>query len=71
MKLSVSDIFHTQVPAADMAFTNYTETFRSERETRVAMLTLSYRFGKNTVAPSRRRTGGAEEEKGRAGQGNG
>ena len=67
LKLSVSDIFHTQVPAAFIEFTDYTETFRSERETRVAMLTFSYRFGSNTVAPSRRRTGGAEEEKGRAG----
>jgi hypothetical protein len=69
LKFSVSDIFYNQIPAASMEFTDYTETFRAERETRVAMLTFSHRFGKNTVAPSRRRTGGAEEEKGRAGAG--
>lgn len=69
LKISVSDIFYTHFPAASMEFTDYTETFRAQRETRVAMLTFSHRFGKNTVAPSRRRTGGAEEEKGRAGAG--
>lgn len=40
-------------------------------DSRTAMLTLTYRFGKRTVAPVRRRAPGSEEERRRAGGGGG
>lgn len=67
LRFNVSDIFWTINPSADVTFTDYKERFDVERETRVANLAFTYRFGKNTVAPNRRRQGGAEEEKRRAG----
>ncbi|MBK7337744.1 MAG: TonB-dependent receptor [Saprospirales bacterium] len=66
IRFNVSDIFWTLPPSADITFTDYKERFDVERETRVANLSFTYRLGKNTVAPSRRRQGGAEEEKRRA-----
>jgi len=41
--------------------------FTRHIESRVATLAFTYRFGNNKIAPSRRVTGGAEEEKKRAG----
>lgn len=67
IRFNVSDIFWTVNPSADLAFTDYLERFDVKRETRVANLSFTYRFGNNKVAPSRRRQGGAEEEKRRAG----
>ncbi|MCE7924394.1 MAG: hypothetical protein DYG98_15210 [Haliscomenobacteraceae bacterium CHB4] len=67
IRFNISDIFWTINPSADLAFTDYLERFDVKRETRVANLSFTYRFGNNKVAPSRRRQGGAEEEKRRAG----
>lgn len=67
IRFNVSDIFWSINPSADLAFTDYLERFDVKRETRVANLSFTYRFGNNKVAPSRRRQGGAEEEKRRAG----
>jgi hypothetical protein len=70
IKLNVQDIFFTGYPRATSTYTGYREDFVAERETRVANLSFIYRFGKNTVAPVRKRGGGAEDEKNRAASGN-
>jgi hypothetical protein len=43
------------------------ERFYQRRDSRVGTLSFSYRFGNDKVAPTKRRSGGAEEEKRRAG----
>ncbi len=70
LKLNIQDIFFTGYPRATSIYTGYREDFVAERETRVGNISLIYRFGKNTVAPARKRSGGAEEEKNRAAGGN-
>lgn len=70
IRLNVQDIFFTGYPRATSNYTGYREDFIAERETRVANISFVYRFGKNTVAPVRKRSGGAEEEKNRAASGN-
>ncbi|MGV3538506.1 MAG: outer membrane beta-barrel protein [Rufibacter sp.] len=67
VKLNVSDVFYSNRVRATTALTGYTESFYQRRDSRVATISFTYRFGGNQVAPSRRRTGGAEEEKRRAG----
>ncbi|MBK7871030.1 MAG: TonB-dependent receptor [Saprospiraceae bacterium] len=67
LRLNVNDIFWKGYPRGVTKFANVDEVWKARRPTRMAMLTFTYRFGKTTVAPSRRRVGGAEEEKQRAG----
>jgi hypothetical protein len=69
LRLNIQDIFWTGYPRATSTYTGYQEHFIAERETRTVNIAFTYRFGKKTVAPSRRRSGGAEEEKQRAGTG--
>jgi hypothetical protein len=69
LKFTVTDIFWTNLPAAFIQYTNYEENFDVYRDTRLATVSYVHRFGDSQVAPSRRRSGGAEEEKSRAGQG--
>jgi iron complex outermembrane receptor protein len=66
LRLNVSDIFFTDYPRVTSTFNIYKQFFKARRNSRVAQLTFTYRFGKNTVPGARRRTGGAEEEKNRA-----
>jgi hypothetical protein len=68
IKLSASDIFWTSPPSGITAFRDYVEHFNVKRETRVCSINFSWRFGNNQIAPSRKRAGGAEEERKRAGQ---
>ncbi|MBC5773024.1 TonB-dependent receptor [Pontibacter sp. KCTC 32443] len=67
LKLNVSDIFFTNKTYGYTATSDYSENFYQKRDSRVATLSFNYRFGKSQAAPARRRTGGAEEEKNRAG----
>lgn len=67
IKLNVQDIFWTGPPRATSTYNGYVEDFVVQRETRQVSLTFSYRFGKRTVAPARRRRSGAEDEKSRVG----
>lgn len=67
LRFSVTDIFWTNLPRAVVEFTNYVEHWHAQRESRVANLSFTYRFGKNTVAAARRRTTASEEERRRAG----
>ena len=67
LRLNVTDIFWTNLPRATITYNNYIEKWRAYRETRVANLTFTYRFGKNTVQAARRRATASEEERSRAG----
>ncbi|MBS1773529.1 MAG: TonB-dependent receptor [Bacteroidetes bacterium] len=67
IKLNATDIFWRSYPRATSTYYNYNEKFIAQRETRQVSLSFTYRFGKRTVAPIRKRSGGAEDEKKRAG----
>lgn len=67
LRLNVTDIFWTNLPKAVITYNNYIEKWHAYRESRVANLTFSYRFGNNKVQAARRRTTGSEEERQRAG----
>lgn len=71
LKLAATDLFWKNLPSATIRFSDYVETFEVFRETRVATLSFNYRFGSQTVQQARKRQGGAEEEKRRAGNGQG
>ncbi len=67
IRFNVSDIFWTNLPNAVITYNNYVEKWKAYRETRVANLVFTYRFGNNTVQAARKRTTGSEEERQRAG----
>lgn len=69
IRLNITDIFWTNLPRAQVAFDNYVEDWYAFRETRVATLAFSYRFGNLNVAQARRRATGSEEERRRVGNG--
>lgn len=71
VRINVTDIFWTSPPSAVITFRDYVEHFDVKRETRTINISLSWRYGSNQVAQARRRTGGAEEERRRASQGQG
>ncbi|HEX8426530.1 TonB-dependent receptor [Hymenobacter sp.] len=66
-KLNITDIFYTGVTRATSTYNNYVERFYQRGDSRVATFSFSYRFGNEKAAPTRRRQGGAEDEKRRAG----
>ncbi|MBC8034785.1 MAG: TonB-dependent receptor, partial [Chitinophagaceae bacterium] len=68
-KLSVRDIFYTQVMEGLTQFRSETEYFRLTRDTRVLNVSLSYNLGKS-YKTSRRSGGSAADEMQRAGSGN-
>jgi hypothetical protein len=65
IRLNVTDLFYTNGIRADVAFTDYTEYFDVKRETRVATLSFTYKFGKASVPANRRRGSGADDLKSR------
>ncbi|KAA9339686.1 TonB-dependent receptor [Hymenobacter busanensis] len=67
LKLNATDVFFTNKNRSTVTFNNYVERFYQRYESRVVTLALSYRFGNDKVAPTKRRGGGAEDEKRRAG----
>ncbi len=67
IKLNVSDVFYTNQVHADVNYTDYHENFLVTRDSRVATVSFTYKFGKNSVPGARRRQGGAEDVKERAG----
>ncbi|QJX48451.1 TonB-dependent receptor [Hymenobacter taeanensis] len=67
LKLNVTDIFFTSPVRATSSYANYVERFYQRQDSRVATLSFGYRFGNDKLSTNRRRTGGAEEEKRRAG----
>ncbi len=67
VRFNVTDIFWTNLPKAVITYDNYIEKWHAYRESRVANLTFTYRFGNNKVQAARRRTTASEEERQRAG----
>jgi hypothetical protein len=67
LRFNITDIFWTNLPRAVITYDNYIEKWHAQRESRVANLSFSYRFGKKTVPGARRRVTGSEEERQRAG----
>ncbi|MEI9955317.1 MAG: TonB-dependent receptor [Ferruginibacter sp.] len=67
LRFNITDIFWTNLPKAVVTYNNYIEKWHAYRETRVANLTFTYRFGNNKVQAARRRTTASEEERQRAG----
>jgi len=66
VRFNITDIFWTNLPKAVVTFDNYIEKWRAYRETRVANISFTYRFGSNKIQASRRRTTASEEERQRA-----
>lgn len=71
IKFAWTDIFYTNTIRADVTFTDYQEYFHVKRDTRVATMSFTYKFGKMSVAGSRRRGTGADDLKGRVNTGGG
>lgn len=67
LRFSITDIFWTNLPKAVITYDNYIEKWHAYRESRVATLTFTYRFGNSKVQQARRRSTGSEEERQRAG----
>lgn len=65
---SVSDVFWRSYPSGVTQFNNVDEYWTSYRDSRVANVAFTYRFGKGQAGRIRRTTG-ADEEKGRVGNG--
>jgi iron complex outermembrane recepter protein len=66
LRFNVADIFRTFYPRVTSEFVSYRQYFTAARDTRIASVNFTYRFGKNTVSGARRRTTGVEDEKSRA-----
>lgn len=67
LKFNVSDIFWTSIGRGTIEFRDYYERFTSRRDSRVANLAFTYRFGNSKVQQARRRSTASEEEMRRAG----
>ena len=66
LRLNVTDIFYTTPIRATSTYDNFTESFVSGQDLRVATAAFTYRFGSSKVASARKRAAGAEEELRRA-----
>ena len=66
VRFNITDIFWTNLPQAVITYDNYIEKWHAYRESRVANITFTYRFGNNKVQAARRRTTASEEERQRA-----
>ncbi|MES2568021.1 MAG: TonB-dependent receptor [Bacteroidota bacterium] len=71
LKLNVNDVLYTNQTTADVTFTDYKENFVVRRDSRVLTIAFTYKFGKSSVPGSKRRQGGADDIKQRAGSGMG
>ena len=70
LKLAMTDIFGTNAIRARLNYTGYEEHFDVRRDTQVITLSYTYHFGKGN-GQQRRRSGGADDIKQRAGGSNG
>ncbi|MGZ3844717.1 MAG: TonB-dependent receptor domain-containing protein [Flavisolibacter sp.] len=68
IRANVTDLFWTNLPKATVTYEGkYVENWHAYRDTRVANLSFTYRFGNSKVQQARRRTTASEEERQRAG----
>jgi hypothetical protein len=68
IRFNMTDIFWTNRPRATVTYEgSYIEHWHAYRESRVANLSFTYKFGNNKVQAARRRTTASEEEQRRAG----
>jgi iron complex outermembrane recepter protein len=68
IRFNMTDIFWTNLPKAKVEYKgSYVENWHAYRESRVANLSFTYRFGNSKVQQARRRTTASEEERQRAG----
>ncbi len=65
LKFSVSDIFNTRTNNLTSNYQNTNIVVYQKRDSRVALLTLTYNFGNSKLAPTRRHNSGADAEKNR------
>jgi hypothetical protein len=63
LRLGVTDIFNTRRDKYTINYQNINLTAIDKKETQVATLTFSYRFGKTTVRGTAHKTGNEEEQK--------
>ena len=69
IRVNIQDIFWKGYPRATSTYNNYQEDFIARRDTRQASISFTYRFGNRAIGPAKKRSGGAEDEKRRAGGG--
>jgi hypothetical protein len=66
VKVNVRDILYTQIPQGEINFKNTEARFKNIRDTRVANITFTYRFGKPIKSTNgQRKKGGASDEQNR------
>ncbi len=65
LKLSVNDVFKGRRSRISTTFANMDLNFTDSPETRIARISFTYNFGKADIKPSRRRTGGSQDEQSR------
>lgn len=69
LRMNFRDPFHWQKFGGTTRYSNIDVQIQNRWNNRALSASLSYRFGKTTVAQARRRASGANEEESRAGQG--
>ncbi|RYY41604.1 MAG: TonB-dependent receptor [Chitinophagaceae bacterium] len=68
VRLNVTDIFRSNYPGSTVTYPGrYVEVWHAVRDTRVATLSFTWRFGNSKVQAARKRTTASEEERERAG----
>lgn len=65
VRIHVRDIFYTQVPRGQINFKSTEASFVNKRDSRVANMTFTYRFGKNINGNGQRKKGSAGDEQNR------
>ena len=72
LKLSVRDVLYTNFPRGNINFSNTEAYFQNQRDSRIASLSFTYRFGKPIKGQQqRRKIGGADDETKRVNAGSG
>ena len=72
LRFNIRDMFYTQFPKGNINFQNTEAYFENRRDSRVANISFSYRFGKPIKDQrQRRKVGGADDEQNRVKVGSG
>jgi outer membrane receptor protein involved in Fe transport len=71
LKIGVRDIFYTQQFSGYAKYSDVDVDISSKRDSRQFNMSFTYRFGKNNIAPARRKSGGANDEQNRVKAGGG